>query len=243
MSISASPDPPRGGRQARWQPHNDRRRERIVAALIELIEETPPGIEVPMQRITERAGLAKSVVYRQFSGRDELDRRARTAISDQFADTLATALDVSVGSINEILHRTIAAVVDWIDGHASLYEFLRRGPALGDPDDVDGVSSLKDRIAADTRGLVSGLAGVIGVVDEPVVDTMTFAIVSMTEATVTRWVRSPDRLMDRDRLVTELAGYAWSVLDGVCRAQGLLIDPDEPLLSVLTRLSDVHTPG
>jgi len=234
------PDPPPGGRQARWQPHNDQRRERIVAALIELIEETPPGAEVPMQRITERAGLAKSVVYRQFSGRDELDRRTRTAIADRFADALGTALDVSVGSINEILHRTIAVVVDWIDQHAALYEFLRRGPAYGEPDDVDGISSLKDRIAADTRGLVSGLAGVVGVVDEPVVDTMTFAIVSMTEATVTRWVRSTERILSRERLIGELAGYAWSVLDGAGRAQDLDLDPDEPLLAVLTRLSSVR---
>ncbi|WP_040796027.1 TetR/AcrR family transcriptional regulator [Nocardia higoensis] len=242
MPTLDPPDPPAGGRRARWQPHNEGRRERIVAALVELLEESPPGAEVPMQRITERAGLAKSVVYRQFSGRDELDRRTRTAIADRFAETLAAALDVSVGSIDEILHRTVAVVVDWIDQHAGLYEFLRRGPAYGDPDDVDGISSLKDRIAADTRELVSGLAGVVGVVDEPVVDTMTFAIVSMTEATVTRWVRSPERTLSRERLIGELAGYAWSVLDGAARAQNLDLDPDEPLLSALTRLSAVRTP-
>lgn len=243
MPILSPPNPPSGGRQARWQPHNDQRRERIVAALIELIEETPPGAEVPMQRITERAGLAKSVVYRQFSGREELDRRTRTAIADHFADALAAALDVSAGSINEILYRTIAVVVDWIDQHAGLYEFLRRGPVYGESDDVDGVSSLTDRIAADTRGLVSGLAGVVGVVDEPVIDTMTFAIVSMTEATVTRWVRSTERILSRERLIGELAGYAWSVLDGAGRAQNLDLDPDEPLLAVLTRLSSVRATG
>ncbi|MBF6210486.1 TetR/AcrR family transcriptional regulator [Nocardia puris] len=239
MSLSPSAEsPPTGGRQARWQPHNDRRRERIVTALIELIEETPLGVEVPMQRITERAGLSKSVVYRQFSGRDDLDRRTRTAIGDQFTDDIDTALDISDGSIRAILHRTIGAVVDWIDRHARLYDFLRRGPALGDPDDVDAASSLKDRIAARTRQLVSGLAGVIGVVDEPVADTMTFAIVSMTEATVSRWARSPDRAMDRDTLVGELSAYAWSVIDGVARAHRLALDPDEPLLAVLSRLAD-----
>lgn len=242
MSTFDPPDAPTGGRRARWQPHNESRRERIIEALIELLEQTPPGAEVPVQRITERSGLAKSVVYRQFSGREELDRRTRTAIADRFAATLSSALDVSSGSVDEILHRTIAVVVDWIDQHASLYEFLRRGPAYGDPDDVDGISSLKDRIAADTRTLVTELAGVVGVVDEPVVDTMTFAIVSMTEATVTRWVRGPRRALSRERLVGELAGYAWSVLDGAARAQGLDIDPHEPLLAALTRLSAVRTP-
>ncbi|MCP2275939.1 TetR/AcrR family transcriptional regulator [Nocardia amikacinitolerans] len=240
--MSSSPAPqPTGGRQARWQPHNTRRRERIVTALIELIEETPMGVEVSMQRITERSGLSKSVVYRQFSGRDELDRRTRTTIGDRFTDDIDAALDISDGSIHVILRRTIAAVVDWIDQHARLYDFLRRGPALGDPDDVDGVSSLKDRIAARTRQLVSGLAGVVGVVDEAAADTMTFAIVSMTEATVSRWARAPERSMSRDELVAELAGYTWSVLDGVARAHRLTLDPDEPLLAALTRLASADS--
>ncbi|MEV6390645.1 TetR/AcrR family transcriptional regulator [Nocardia xishanensis] len=242
MPTSSSPAPqPTGGRQARWQPHNDRRRERIVTALIELIEETPMGVEVPMQQITERSGLSKSVVYRQFSGRDELDRRTRTAIGDRFTDDIDIALDISEGSIRVILRRTIAAVVDWIDSHPRLYDFLRHGPALGDPGDVDAVSSLKDRIAGRTRLLVSGLAGVVGVVDEAAADTMTFAIVSMTEATVSRWARDRDRAMGRDELVAELAGYAWSVLDGVARAHRLTLDPDEPLLAALARLSSVDT--
>ncbi|MET7770546.1 TetR/AcrR family transcriptional regulator [Nocardia sp. NPDC005366] len=238
MPPPSSPtSPPLGGRQARWQPHNDQRRERIVAAVIALLEEGPAGVEVPMRSITERAGLSKSVVYRQFSGRDELDRRTRTAICEQFTDTLDTALDVTAGSIHQILHRSIGAVVDWIDRHPRLHEFLRRGPALGDPDDMNAMSSLQTSIATRTRRLVSGLAGVIGVVDEPVVDTMTFAIVAMTEATVTRWAHDPEPALDRDRLVAELASYAWSVLDGVARAHRLVLDPEQPLLAVLERLA------
>ncbi|WP_232839808.1 MULTISPECIES: TetR/AcrR family transcriptional regulator [Nocardia] len=239
MPVPSSPAsaPVGGGRQARWQPHNDQRRERIVAAVIELLEEGPAGAEVAMQSITERAGLSKSVVYRQFSGRDELDRRTRTTICEQFTDTLDTALDVTDGSIHRILHRSIGAVVDWIDRHPRLHEFLRRGPAGGDPDETNAMSSLQTSIAARTRRLVSGLAGVVGVVDEPVVDTMTFAIVSMTEATVTRWAHDPAPALDRDRLVAELANYAWSVLDGVARAHRLALDPDQPLLALLERLA------
>lgn len=205
--------------------------------MIELLEEGPAGAEVPMPQLTERAGFSKSVVYRQFSGRDELDRRTRTAICEQFTDTLDAALDISDGSIHEILHRTIGAVVDWIERHPRLHDFLRRGPAVGDADDLDAMSSLKTTIAARTRLLVSGLAGVVGVVDEPVVDTMTFAIVSMTEASVTRWSHDPEPALGRDRLVAELANYAWSVLDGVARAHRLVLDPDQPLLTVLNQLA------
>lgn len=235
---SASAQTPVGGRQARWQPHNDRRREQIVAALIELLEESAAGDEISMQQIAKRSGLAKSVVYRQFSGRDELDRRARSTISEQFIDTVDTALDIWDGSIHQILHRTVATVVDWITEHARLYDFVRSGPAVGDPDDVDALSSIKATIAARARALVTGLGGVVGVVDEPTADTMTFAIVSMTEATVSRWARDPQPLLGHDRLIAEVAGYAWSVLDGAARAQRVLLDPELPLIEVINALAD-----
>ncbi|MFI6865838.1 TetR/AcrR family transcriptional regulator [Nocardia sp. NPDC050406] len=226
-----------GGRQARWQPHNESRRELLVAATIELLEETPAGAEVSMQQIAERAGLAKSVVYRQFSGRDELDRRVRTAVCERFTDTLDDALNVAFGSIREILTRAVDTVVDWFENHQRLHDFLRKGPAVGDPDDLDAATSLATAIAARTRDLVSGLAGVVGVVDEPAVDTMTFAIVSMVEATVTRWTRDPEPALSRADLITTVTGYAWSLLDAVARDHDLALDPDRPLLEVLSELA------
>jgi len=158
VAIPSPSEPaPIGGRQARWQTHNDHRRGRIVEALIELLEESGGG-EISMQQIAKRSGLAKSVVYRQFSGRDELDRRARSVIAEQFIDTVDAALDIWDGSIHRILHRTVAAVADWLTEHARLYDFARSGPAMGDPDDVDALSSIKATIAARTRLLVSSLA-------------------------------------------------------------------------------------
>ncbi|MBF6327015.1 TetR/AcrR family transcriptional regulator [Nocardia transvalensis] len=225
------------GRRARWQPHNDERRARIVEAAIALLEETPPGADISAQRIAARAGLAKSVLYRQFSGRDELDRRVRSAIGERFIDTLDAALDIGSGSIREILARAVGAVVGWIGDHPRLHEFLRSGPATGDDQDQDAVTSLLATVTERLGRLVSGLAGVVGVADPPVVDTMTFAIVSMTEATVTRWARDPNPSLTRDQLITEVSSYAWSVLDGVARAHDVILDPDQPFLQVIEALA------
>ena len=60
VATTSSVPPPVGGRQARWQPHNDRRREQIVAALIELLEESAPGDEVSTQQIAKQSGLART---------------------------------------------------------------------------------------------------------------------------------------------------------------------------------------
>ncbi len=226
-----------GGRQARWQPHNDQRRARIVQAAIELVEEAPAGADISARQIAARAGLAKSVLYRQFSGREELDRRVRSVIGDRFTDALDAALDIGDGSISEILARAVSVVVDWICDHPRLHEFLRTGPAEGDDEGSDALSGLLSSITRRAARLVAGLGGVVGVADPPVVDTMTFAIVSMTEATVTRWSREQKPPLPRHRLIAELAGYAWSVLDGVARAHGVQLDPDMPLLQLIEALA------
>ncbi|WP_336082413.1 TetR/AcrR family transcriptional regulator [Nocardia sp. SSK8] len=223
------------GRQARWQPHNDSRRERIVLSAIELLEQAPVGAEVSIVQIAENAGLAKSVVYRQFAGRDELDRRIRSEIADRFAADIEDALDIGDGSIHQILVRTVGGVVTWIQDHPRLHEFLRTGPSEADTD-VDAMNALIASIAASTRALVTGLAGVVGVADDGSADTMTFAIVSMTEATVTRWANDPDPVLTREQLIEEVADYAWHVVDGVARRHGLTLDAEQPLTTVLTQL-------
>ncbi|MFC4128238.1 TetR/AcrR family transcriptional regulator [Nocardia rhizosphaerae] len=234
--MSSATSRPVSGRQARWQPHNDSRRERIVVSAIELLEQAPVGVEVPIMQIAEHAGLAKSVVYRQFAGRDELDRRIRREISDRFVADIEDALDIADGSIHSILVRTIGAVVTWIEDHPRLHEFLRTGPSE-EGSEVDAMNALIATIAASTRALVTGLAGVVGVADDGSVDTMTFAIVSMTEATVTRWAGDPAPLLSREQLIEEVASYAWHVVDGVARRHGLTLDPEQQLVEIITQFA------
>ncbi|MBB5912691.1 AcrR family transcriptional regulator [Nocardia transvalensis] len=234
--MSSAAAPTAGGRQARWQPHNAARRTQIIAAAIELLEESAPGADISAQQIAARAGLAKSVLYRQFSGREELDRRVRATIAERFTDALDAALDIGDGSIAEILARAVGVVVDWICDHPRQHEFLRTGPGDG-PADRDALSGMMITITARAGRLVGGLAGVVGVADPPVVDTMSFAIVSMTEATVTRWAHDPDPPLGRAELIAQVASYAWSILDGVAVAHGLTLDRDRPLLDLIEALA------
>ncbi|MBO0854486.1 MAG: TetR/AcrR family transcriptional regulator [Nocardia sp.] len=208
-----------------------------MAALIELLEQSSGGAEVSIQQVAHRSGLAKSVVYRQFCGRDELERRARGTVGAELFEIVATAMDVRHGSIHEILRRTVSVVADWITEHPRLYDFIRSGPAADDPEDVDALRALKANIAAHARTLVTELGGAVGVIDDPTTDTMTFAIVSMTEATVSRWAREPDPLLTREQLISAVAGYAWHVLDGCARGHQLILDPGLPLTELITALA------
>ena len=53
----------------RWHEHNSARRTAILEAAVALIEEHAPDAEISTQQIAIRAGLARSVVYRQFDTR------------------------------------------------------------------------------------------------------------------------------------------------------------------------------
>ena len=82
---------PESGYELRWRAHNSQRRDLILRAAAELVEESEPGAPIPVRRIAERAGLVKSVVYRQFKSKDDLARGLRGFVVDQFAAELEAA--------------------------------------------------------------------------------------------------------------------------------------------------------
>lgn len=238
MPSSSAPSDDGGavdGRLARWQTHNADRQARILEAAVELIETSPPGAEIPIHRIAGRAGLATSVVYRQFNGRDDLDKRVRSFVYDHFSDALEAALSIQSSSGAEIIRRTIRAVVDWESDHPRLYEFLGTGPTSEETGEIDAVSSLKSRIAATATETIVSLANIIGI-DDSKFESMAFAVVTMVEGAVSHWVRDPSLATSRDAVVDELATYVWYVLDGVLKEKGLTIDPTVEVEAVVKQL-------
>ncbi|WP_273733571.1 TetR/AcrR family transcriptional regulator [Mycolicibacterium septicum] len=223
------------GYEARWEQHNTERRAQILQAAVALIEENPPGAEISMVRIADRAGVAKSVVYRQFAGKEELERRVRSYVFDDFAAVLDTNLDVSNGSLRDILTRTVAAVADWMLDHPRLDEFVRRGPTFDSDGSLDAVSELKLRMTRQSEGIIATIAQTIQV-DDSAFKTVPFAVVTMVEATLSAWIRGAAPERSREEIVTHLADFAWYVLDGAARASELEINRDDELTSVIASL-------
>lgn len=237
MPINAE-TPARGsvsGYQARWERHNSARKKMILQAAVALLEESPPGADFSVQQIATRAGLAKSVVYRQFSDRDDLDRRIRSYLVEDFANTLDAKLNISDGSIEEILDRTILTVAEWMSDHPRLHEFLRKGPTHDDAS-IDAVNSLKTRMAINARDIIGYITNSIDV-DDSAFESLTLAVVTMVEGTLTQWVRDPDPALTRSQIVADLATYTWYMLDGAARSLGLVIDPKTDLVTVVEKLA------
>lgn len=224
------------GYQARWEEHNSARQMMILRAAVELIEETPPGTRIPVQRIATRAGLAKSVVYRRFGDRDDLDRRIRSYLVDDFASTMAAKLDISHGSVEEILGRSIDTVAGWMSEHPRLHDFMGQGPTHDDDSGADAVSILRGRIAGRAREIIGVLLASFDI-DDSSLESLPLAIVTMVEGMLTQWVRDPAQSRSRAEVVAELTAYASFMLDGAARSLGLVIDPTTELRTVIEQMT------
>ena len=234
---------PESGYELRWRAHNSQRRDLILRAAAELVEESEPGAPIPVRRIAERAGLVKSVVYRQFKSKDDLARGLRGYVVDQFAAELEADLDVSAGSLREILRRSIASAATWMQDNPRLVDLLRAGPTDaegpdGTPVAPDAIGELRHRVVARAEQTIDGLAALTGL-DPEAFAGVPFVVFTMVEGTLTSWVRGEASVRGRTRaeMVESLTDITWFVLDGAARTLGIQVDPDAEFSRVMNDLA------
>lgn len=209
-----------------------------MESAVALLDESAPGTEIPVQSIAKRAGLAKSVVYRQFEGREDLDRRIRSYLLEDFDTTISSQLDVNSGSIIDIATRTIRAVLDWMTDYPHRYEFMRSGATDDDPA-VDAISTVKVRMEQRVRGVLIPITEMLGIDYSPF-ESVTYAVVTMVEGSLSRWLREAEPVRTRTEIVEDLANYVWYVLDGAGGSVGVSLDPTTELMTALAKLSGAN---
>ncbi|WP_232675991.1 TetR/AcrR family transcriptional regulator [Nocardioides sp. R-C-SC26] len=217
------------GRQLRWDHHNQQRRQQILSAAIEVIESGEPGEEFHVQQIAERAGLNRTVVYRHFADRSDLDAAIRAQVVENFTELLTPAVSLE-GTINEIVLRIVATYVDWTVEHPKLHAFAV----------VDGGNALEmglHRIAGSLVDLLDLAIAMLGLdLDEDeqaLVDPLAHGLVGAVFGTVGRWVARAEHVPPAGRLSELLALSIWNLLDGHLRRLGVEVDPSRPLVDVL----------
>jgi len=231
MSTSGQARP--DGRQVRWDRHNQERREQILAAAIAVVEDGEPGADVHVQQIAERAGLSRTVVYRHFSDRADLDRAVQAEILDGlWAELLpAVALD---GTIPEIIERIVSIYVGWAVAHPALHRLAEQESPTG------GVGPLQqglERIADQVVDLITTATQILRLDmtedERAAVDPLVFGIVGAVFGAVRRWMARPERTPPAPALVTLVTETVWHILDGHARGLGLELDPRQPVEELL----------
>ncbi|MFJ9787595.1 TetR/AcrR family transcriptional regulator [Amycolatopsis sp. NPDC101161] len=204
------------GRATRWAGQQERRRAEFVDAALAAIAEHGP--DVSTEQIAERAGVARTRLYKHFADAADLQR----AIAQRAAELVTAELEPlwhPSGSPNEMISTVIATHLRWLTEHASLHRYLTRA--------APGPTDVRDTIARHLSGLFTGYLTAFGRDPAPA-DTIAFGLVGYVESATTRWLDHPGALT-LDQLTAQLSGTIWAMLDHTLRAVGVELDPDRPL--------------
>ncbi|TQL70798.1 TetR family transcriptional regulator [Nocardioides albertanoniae] len=215
------------GRAVRWKRHNDDRRKRIVDAAIGLIE--VEGASISLQSIGEAAGLSRSVVYRHFADRRELDLAIQADILAGLWARLLPAMELT-GSMRQIIARTVGAYVNWALEHPLLHKVADVDTA---PNGSGPLQQGLDRIAVRIRELILTafeLAQVeVSEVDKKAIDPLIYGLIGMVFGAVRRWVHLDERIPDAKHLTDVVTECILAMIDTRTVAYGLTVDHDQPL--------------
>lgn len=221
------------GRQARWDTHNQTRRQKIIDAAVAAIEESEPGADVHVQQIAAKAGLSRTVIYRHFEDRADLDRAVQQSILDDLWAELMPAVTLD-GTVPEIIRRIIGTYVGWAVAHPSLH--------LAADHDASGPDGPLERRMEQLAGEIAEILGV-GVAafgatpseeEAAALDPMVFGIIGAVFSAVRRWLVRPDRQLSAEALERMISDSVWFLIEGHARAWGVTIDPDAPVEDLLT---------
>ncbi|RSD09318.1 TetR/AcrR family transcriptional regulator [Amycolatopsis eburnea] len=204
------------GRAARWAGQQERRRAEFVDAALAAIAEHGP--DVSTEQIAERAGVARTRLYRHFADAADLQRAIAERAAELVTAELAPLWHPS-GSPHEMITTVISTHLRWLTEHEPLHRYLARA--------VPATTDVRGTIARHLSGLFSGYLTAFGLDPAPA-DTIAFGLVGYVESATTRWLDHPGAL-SLAQLTDQLTGTIWAMLDHTLKAGGVELDPDRPL--------------
>jgi AcrR family transcriptional regulator len=215
MTADIRPD----GRATRWAGQHERRRAEFVAAALEAIAKHGP--EVSTEQIADRAGVARTRLYKHFSDAADLQgavsRRVRELITEELEPVWRPR-----GSPLEMITTAVHTHLRWLTEHTNLHRYLtRHAPSAPEATDV------KSAIALHLTRLFTGYLIAFDLDPAPA-ETTAFGLVGYVESATTRWLDRPGELT-REQLGEQLTGTIWTILDHTLRTGGVHLDPHEPL--------------
>lgn len=196
------------GRSTRWAGHRDRRRAEFVDAAVSVIESVGPSASV--EQIAAAAGVTRQVLYRQFSGRADLDEAIVARAASLVYENVMADLD-ELDDVATAIRRVLDGYLDFIDEHRSLYWFTRAHQA--DLIDADPVDQVKDRLASVAVAMARELQEERGTEPAlPLDEVFAVGMIGLVDASVSRWLIRPGTVT-REQLVDGLVLVLTTAID------------------------------
>ncbi len=216
------------GRQARWTRHSTARRQVIIDAAIAVLEESAQP-EFQVQQIAERAGINRTVIYRYFDDRADLDHAVQAHALDDLRARLLPVIALE-GTPREIIRRIVGTYIHWAVAHPVLHEFVHRRPTGVEVSEMEAaIQQVAERVEGLLQAAVSLLD--VGFADEQqaAVDPLVFGLVGGVVTAVRRWMNRPARKPDVETFIDTVTVVVWQQISGMAELGGVRIDPDLPV--------------
>jgi AcrR family transcriptional regulator len=225
------------GRQSRWDRHNQVRRQHIIDAAIEVLGESEPGGEVHVQQIADRAGLSRTVVYRHFNDRADLDAAVQGAVLELLRTELVPALSFE-GTPGDIIRRIVSTYVGWAAANPALHEFAQADPPGGSGQMEHAIAQIAGQVEDLINVGVQVLHVRLAEHEVAALDPLVFGLVGAVFTSVRRWLARPERRPAAEQFVDMLTEAIWFQIAGMVRARGVELDPDTPVEQLLETALD-----
>lgn len=223
------------GRRRRWQEHNQVRRQAIIDAAIAVLERQAPGDEMQVQAVADEATMSRTVIYRHFEDRADLDRAVQWQICADVGEALLPAL-AHDGTPEAIVRRLIASFVNWATAHPSLFWFAERDFAgWGASPVAEALELVADQIEDIIETVVTYEGVELSEHDRAALDPWVFGMISAVMASVRRWLARDVREPDADVFIELLGENMWLQLNGMAASRGLDL-PELPISELLKAL-------
>lgn len=176
-------------------------------------------------QIAEKAGLARTHVYRHFSGKQSLDLAVATYLVDGLTSRIRDALH-HPGSPIEIIRAAVTEHLAWVDEHPNLYRFLVRRSHTDTETGSDLATDVKDAFGRELTSILGAYFALFDVPEE-YAEPVVIGLVGMVDATATWW--SERRSVGRAELAEALVRRCWMIIDDAARSYGVTVPADGPL--------------
>lgn len=197
------------GRSSRWDAHREARRADFVAAAVAAIAEHGPDVHI--DRIAERAGVSKPVLYRYFTDKDELHAAVGRWGADEVLGRVVPPLTTRE-PVRARVDRAVDGYLAALEEHPQVFLLLVRHRG-SDPlrDGKAAISAALARVLGDTlRALDVDAAGA-----EPWAE----GVVGLGLATGEWWLER--RTMSRAAVAAYLGAFVWHALEGAAAELGV----------------------
>lgn len=217
------------GRAARWREHNAERRLKIIRAAIQVIESSPPGAELSVQKVADAAGLVRTVIYRHFEGKPELLRAVQAHIVAELQDALEAEMRLD-RSLQEIVNAAVATYVAWADKNPNLHAMIEREPGDGKASEFSGgIAHIAEHILSIVRMGADLMEMELRGVDYAILETVVYGVIGQIRGTIEHWIRSTPRQPSATDLSTILSRSLWFQMAGQAKDIGIELNPSTAL--------------